>query len=145
MIAIENERGAAEYGRRLRWWYWFATACLLAASLAGWDAGVRFTMAFVIVQVVHYRAREGALRAFPVQTRTAFLALLAAGSCPPLGFIHWLQLAGTCATVGVDYCALARILSLLPWNRTQPLTFRLAWRTFASPPVSGSVLGANRH
>ena len=68
---------------RLRWWYWFATACLLAASLAG-----------------------------------------------------------TCATVGLDYCTLARIMSLMPWNRTRPLTLRLVWRTFASPPVPGSVIGA---
>ena len=129
-------------GRRLRWWYWLATAYLLAASLAGWDAGLRLTMAFVAVQVVHYLARAGSLRAFPVQTRVAFLALLAAGACPPLGFIHWLQLAGTCATVGLDYCTLARIVSLMPWNRTRPLTLRLVWRTFASPPVPGSVLGA---
>lgn len=134
---------ASRPGRRsLRWWYWFVTACLLAASLAGWDAGLRFTMAFVAVQVIHYLARERSLRAFPVQTRIAFLALLAAGSWSPLGFILWLQLAGTCATVALDYCTLARILSLMPWNRTQPLTLRLVWRTFASPPVPGSVLGA---
>jgi hypothetical protein len=129
-------------GRRLRWWYWLATACLLAAALAGWDAGLRLTMACVAVQVVHYLVRAGSLRAFPVQTRVAFLALLAAGACPPLGFIHWLQLAGTCATVGLDYCTLARIVSLMPWNRTRPLTLRLVWRTFASRPVPGSVLGA---
>jgi hypothetical protein len=129
------------HGRRLRWWYWLATACLLGASLAGWDAGLWFTMACVAVQVIHYLAREGSLRAFPVQTRIAFLALLAAGSWPSLGFIHWLQLVGTCATVGLDYCALARIMSLMPWNRTRPLTLRLAWRTFVSPPVRGSVLG----
>ncbi|HET9044226.1 MAG TPA: hypothetical protein VFN70_13805 [Burkholderiales bacterium] len=27
-------------GRRLRRWYWLATASLLAAALAGWDAGL---------------------------------------------------------------------------------------------------------
>ena len=129
-------------GRRLRWWYWLATACLLAASLCGWDAGLWFTMAFVAVQLAHYRALQGSMCAFPVQTRVAFLALLAVGSFPPLGFIHWMQLAGTCATVGLDYCTLARIMSLLPWNRTQPLTFRRVWRTFVSSPVRGSVLGA---
>jgi hypothetical protein len=129
-------------GRRLRWWYWFATACLLAASLAGWSAGLCLTMAFVAVQLVHFLAREGSVRAFPVQTRIAFLALLAAGAWAPLAFIHWLQLAGTCVSVGLDYCTLARIVSLMPWNRTRPLTWRLVWRTFASPPVPGSVLGA---
>lgn len=31
---------AAMNGRRLRRWYWLATASLLAAALAGWDAGL---------------------------------------------------------------------------------------------------------
>lgn len=129
-------------GRRLRWWYWLATACLLAASLSSWHAGLWFTTAFVAAQAFHYLAREGSVRAFPVQTRIAFLALLAAGAWPPLAFIHWLQLAGTCVTVTVDYCTLARIVSLMPWNRTRPLTFALVRRTFLLPPVRGSVLRA---
>jgi hypothetical protein len=129
-------------GRRLRWWYWLATACLLAVSLAGWRPGLWVTIAFVAVQLLHYLVREGSIRAFPVQTRVAFLALLGAGAWSPLGRIHWLQLAGTCASVGLDYCTLARLVSLMPWNRTQPLTLRLVWRTFASPPVQGSVLAA---
>ena len=81
------------------------------------------------------------VRAFSVQVRIAYLAVLATGLWPPLGFVHWLQLAGTMAQVGFDYCPLARLVSLMPWNRTQPLTFRLVWRTFALPPMSGSVLG----
>ena len=130
-------------GRRsLRWWYWFVTVCLLAVSLAGWRAGLWVTMAFVAAQLVHYLAREDAVRAFSVQVRMAYLAVLTTGLWPPLGFVHWLQLAGTCASVGLDYCPLARLVSLIPWNRAQPLTFRLVWRTFVSPPVRGSVLGA---
>jgi hypothetical protein len=129
-------------GRQLRWWYWLATACLLAASLCGWDAGLWFTTAFVAAQAAHYAGRAGSVRAFPVQTRIAFLALLAAGAWPPLGFIHWLQLAGTCVTVSFDYCTLARIMSLMPWNRTRPLTLGLVRRTFLLPPVRGSVLRA---
>jgi hypothetical protein len=38
------------------------------------------------------------------------------------------------------YCLLARCLSLLPCNRTQPLTIGLLRRTFISPPVEGSIL-----
>lgn len=128
--------------RPLRWWYWLVTAGLLAASLVAWPAGLAVTAAFVAFQAVHYAVREGAVRAFPAQTRIAYLALLAAGTWPPLAFVHWLQLAGTAVSVAFDYCTLARIVSLMPWNRTGPLTLRLAWRTFASPPVKGSVLGA---
>jgi hypothetical protein len=140
MTPTEKTMVATLQDRRLRWWYWLATACLLAASLGGWDAGLWITMAFVAAQLAHFLAREGSARAFPVQVRIAYLALLAAGLWSPLGFVHWLQLAGTCASVGLDYCALARIVSLMPWNRTEPLTFQRVWRTFASPPVAGSIL-----
>ena len=30
--------------------------------------------------------------------------------------------------------------SLLPWNRRQPLSWRLAWRTFVSRPVRSDIL-----
>jgi len=126
--------------RSLRWWYWLGTACLLGASLGGWAPGLALAAAFLAFQLTHYLARERSLRAFPVQTRIAFLALLAAGTWPPLGFVHALQLAGTGVTLVFDYCLLARTVSLLPWNRARPLTFERVWRTFATGPVTGSVL-----
>jgi membrane protein implicated in regulation of membrane protease activity len=60
----------------------------------------------------------------------------------PLGFFDWILLAGTAASVLVDYCLMARMLSLLPWNRRAPLTWHLVVRTFLRPPVRGSILGA---
>jgi hypothetical protein len=126
--------------RSLRWWYWTSTAGLLGAALAGWGPGLAAAAAWVAFQLAHYLAREGTLRAFPAQTRIAYLALLAAGTWPPLGFVHVLQLAGTCISVTTGYCLLARLVSLLPWNRTQPLTLERLGRTFATGPVKGSVL-----
>ena len=38
------------------------------------------------------------------------------------------------------YCALARTLALMPWNRTQPLTLRLVRRAYLTPPLDGSIL-----
>lgn len=128
--------------RSLSWWYWLATAALLAGSLVAWPAGLAVTIAFVALQGGHLAARAHSLRTFPAQTRAAYLAILVAGTWPPLAFLHWLQLAGTCGTLVFDYCFLARVMSLLPWNRAQPLSVRLVWRTFASRPVRGSVLGA---
>ena len=128
--------------RSLSWWYWLATAALLAGSLVVWPAGLAATMVFVALQGGHLAARARSLRAFPAQTRAAYLAILVAGTWPPLAFLHWVQLAGTCGSVALDYCVLARLMSLLPWNRTRPLTLWLAWRTFASRPLRGSVLGA---
>jgi len=60
----------------------------------------------------------------------------------PLGFLHWIQLAGTTAMVLVDYCPGARLVSLMPWNRRVPLTLGLVVRTFVRPPVRGSILDA---
>jgi hypothetical protein len=59
---------------------------------------------------------------------------------PPLSFIHWIQLVGTTAVVTVGYCPLARIMVLMPWNRSRPLTVALAWNTIISPPVADSIL-----
>jgi hypothetical protein len=130
--------------RSLRWWYWTSTAGLLGAALAGWGPGLPAAMGWVALQLAHYAVREGSLRAFPAQTRIVYLGLLAAGTWPPLGFVHWLQLAGTCISVTTGYCLLARMVSLLPWNRAYPLTLERLARTFFTGPVKGSVLNAQR-
>ena len=127
----------------IRWWYWLATATLLSAYLgADFSAAIFAAIALTAVQLVHFAAREGGLTAFPIQVRGAYLGLLAAGLYPPLVFIHWIQLIGTWAMVLVGYCLLARALSLLPWNRRQPLSAALVRRTFLSPPVRGSIVDA---
>ena len=126
----------------VKWWYWLVTAILLAAYVAGWRSAIFAVIALGAVQLVHFAVREGDLTAFPVQVRAAYLALLAAGLLPLLGFIHWVQLAGTWAMVLVGYCPLARALSLLPCNRRQPFSLALVRRTFLSPPVRGSIADA---
>ncbi len=123
----------------IAWWYWLASGVLLAAALAG-TLGFVPLIALTLAQTLHYRLREGSVRAFPVQVRIGYLLWLLAGLLGPLGFFHWIQLAGTWAMVLVDYCPMARMLSLLPWNRRSPLTLRLVLRTFLRPPVRGSIL-----
>jgi len=128
--------------RDLDWWYWLATDLLLVAGLAGWRWGMLPVIGLTLVQVLHYLARERRVTAFPVQVRAGYLLLLVAGLLQPLAFIHWIQLAGTTAVVTVGYCPLARILALMPWNREQPLTLGFIRKTVFSPPVAGSILGA---
>ena len=122
------------------WWYWLVTDGLLISGLAGGPGGFGPVIGLTCAQLVHYLLREGAPGAFPVQVRAGYLLLLIAGQWPPLAFIYWIQLVGTSAMVTVGYCPLARILSLLPWNRTAPLTLSLVRRTFFSWPTRGSVL-----
>jgi hypothetical protein len=126
--------------RDLSWWYWAATDLLLLAGLAGAEAAFPAAIALGAVQTVHFRVREGRASAFPVQVRIAYLGLLLLALWPPLRFIYWIQLAGTTAMVLFDYCPLARLLSLMPWNRSERLSLGLIRRTVASPPVRGNVL-----
>jgi hypothetical protein len=128
--------------KEMDWWYWLVTDCLLIGGLVGWSWGIYPVIALTMLQAVHYFSRDRRIAAFPVQVRLGYLLLLMLGTYPPLGFIHWIQLAGTTAVVTVGYCPLARIMVLMPWNRSRPLSFALVWNTIVSPPVTGSVLTA---
>jgi hypothetical protein len=128
--------------RRLIWRYWLLTEVALGASLAGWKAGLTVAIALTTVQGIHLGLRARSMVALPVQVRAAFLGLLLLGSWPPLHALHWMQLAGTAVVLVFDYCVLARLLSLLPWNRRVPLTRARLRATFLSPPVRGSIAAA---
>jgi hypothetical protein len=105
---------------------------LLGAGLLGWPVGLYLAMALCSVQIGHVIWLTRGLTAFPVQVRTAYLALLALGFWEPFHWIHWMQLAGTMARVLIGYCFLARTLSLAPWNRSQRLSFDLIRRAYGS-------------
>lgn len=128
------------YGKPLGWWYWLGVDLLLAAWLWGVPGAGYAVLALCGVQCLHFILLERSLTAFPVQVRGGFLLMLLAGFWPPLRFLHWVQLIGTAAFLTVGYCLLARLLSLLPWNRTEPLTGALVARTLFSPPQRGNVL-----
>lgn len=127
------------FNKTIAWWYWLVTVCLLATGLAGVVEGFYFAILFCAWQVVFFYRRESSLSAFPVQVRLAYLGLLLLAQWPLLYMIYWVQLIGTCAMVLVGYCLLARSLALMPWNRSQPLTWTLLTSTLFSPPVTGSV------
>jgi len=124
----------------ISWWYWGVTVPLLAIGLMGYAEGFMAAAILTSVQVVHFYAREGSLMAFPVQVRMAYLGLLVLAQWPPFYWVYWLQLAGTTAMVLFSYCLLARILSLMPWNRYEPFSLKLFVRTFFSAPVRGNIL-----
>ncbi|MFZ5556057.1 MAG: hypothetical protein ACOZDY_04935 [Pseudomonadota bacterium] len=123
-------------------WYWFAMVLLLAGETAGWREGGLLAVALGAIQSVHFRLRDGAWTAFPVQVRLGYLMLLAAGLWPPLAFVHWILLGGTLALVLAGYCPLARMLALMPWNRPVPLSLPLVGRAIFTPPSPGTILEA---
>lgn len=119
--------------------YWQVTALLLAAHFAGWTGGLPTAMALTAWQALHFAAFRRNLQALDVQVRIGYLSLLVLGTVGPLWPIHLVQFIGVNALLVVDYCLLARLLVLMPWNRAEPLTVQLARRALFMPPAPGAI------
>jgi len=126
--------------RDLGWRYWLATVCLLTAGLAGQPLAFVLAVGLTLVHLAHFLLRERSLRSFPVQVRLGYLVLLLLALPEPLQWIFWIPTVGTWAQVLFGYCTMARLVSLLPWNRSEPFSLRLVGRTFSAPPVRGNIL-----
>lgn len=126
--------------RELSWQYWFVTACLLTAGVAGYPTAFLLAIGLTVVQLIHFTIREGRVTAFPVQVRFWYLMLLLVALPEPLRVIYWIPTVGTWAQVIFGYCTMARCVSLLPWNRKEPFSFDLVSRTFFSRPVPGNIM-----
>ncbi len=124
----------------LSWWHWTLTIPLLAAHLAGYPWALVIAIGICTLVGGYYAVRLRQLRPFPVQIRIAYLGLLLCGTLPGMNWIYWVPLIGTTAMVTVGYCLLARILSLAPWNRTEPLSGSLLWRVFVREPSVGGLV-----
>ncbi len=125
--------------REFSWWYWAVTAVLLIVGLVDRSEAFYLATGLSVVQVVHFRLREGSFSAFPVQVRLAYTAILLLALWSPMNWLFWWPAVGTLAQVMFGYCFLARCLSLLPWNCRDCLSWRLVWRTFSAPPMKGNI------
>lgn len=121
------------------WWYWLVTASLLTYGIMVDPIGFALAIGLTIIQLIHFVARQNSIKAFPVQVRFWYLMLLIIALPPPLQLIYWIPMIGTWAQVVFGYCAMARLVSLFPWNRNVPFTFALLMKTFFSRPVRGNV------
>jgi hypothetical protein len=124
---------------RLKRLYWQLTALLLAAHFGGWAGGLPLAVALNLLQTLHFIWARRGLRAFDVQVRLGYLGLLLLGLLGPLWPIHVVQFVGVNAMLLADYCLLARLLVLLPWNRAVPLTPGLVRWALTAPPAAGSI------
>ncbi|MDH5188946.1 MAG: hypothetical protein OEW37_08330 [Rhodospirillaceae bacterium] len=125
---------------KLSWTYWFVTTVLLTLGIFVWPEALLAVIILNAVQSIHVLIASGKISAFPSQVRVAYLGLLIIGMIDGLAFIHWMQLVGSWAMILFDYCPLARILSLMPWNRSQPFSWDLVRMTALTPPVKGNIL-----
>jgi hypothetical protein len=120
--------------------YWQATALALAAYLTGWVPGIGVAIVLSAGQVLLFAVHRRSLHALEVQVRLSYLGLLLVGLLPGLGMLHLLQLLGVNALLVADYCPMARLLVLAPWNRDVPLSMALVRWVLLSPPAPGSIL-----
>ena len=126
--------------KRLSWLYWLVTACLLTAGVAGYPSGFALAIGVTVFQLIHFTIHEHGIAAFPVQVRVWYLMLLLVAFPEPLRIIYWIPTIGTWAQLIFGYCAMARCVSLLPWNRRESFSAELVARTFLSRPVRGNIL-----
>jgi hypothetical protein len=125
--------------RDIGWWYWLVTAMLLTYGLVIDPVGLLLAIGLNVIQLVHFILRERRLDAFPVQIRYWYLALITVLFPEPLRQLIWIPALGTWAQVIFGYCTMARLVSLLPWNRSEPLSLVFLKKTFLTPPVRGSI------
>ena len=122
------------------WWIWAILAGLMLWGLTGQMLPREAAMAIAVLQAFGYLLIHRSLRHFPTQLRVAYALWMAVSLVPPLSVMYWILAAGTTARVLTGYCAMARLLLLLPWNRSVPLTWRRMAIIAFHPPVHGSVV-----
>lgn len=128
-------------GRRRRslvWLLWFLTWLGLLAGLIdnrAFTAVVAFSAAHAILVLALNRFR---VSEFPVQVRIAYVLWVAAGTfVPHMAVLLYITTIGLIGNLFFNYCLLARLLYLLPWNRDEQLTVGLVQRVFFTPPSQG--------
>jgi hypothetical protein len=126
--------------RAISWWYWLVTVGFLTAGVSGWPAGFLLAIGFTVFQLIHFSIRERSFTSFQIQVRLGYLLLLLIALPENLQLIYWIPTIGTWAQVLFGYCTMARMVSLLPWNRKEAFSFTLLKRTFLSAPVRGNIL-----
>ena len=124
----------------LGWRYWFVAAVLLTAGVLGNPLAFPVVISVAVVQILHFAVREQNITAFSVQVRSAFLLVLLVAFAEPLRVLYWIPTIGLWTMLLFGYCTMARIISLLPWNRDEPFSLALVKNTFLSPPVQGSLI-----
>jgi len=132
------ERIPSPARQRLVWTLWCITWLLLLAGLidpACYPYVVGFSAAHALLFLVLFAGR---ITPFPVQVRLAYLLWVAAGTyLPGLAILLYITTLGLFTNLFFAYCPLARLMSLMPWNRAEPFSTGLLIRTFCSPPSRG--------
>ena len=121
-------------------WIWFAVLICLGYGLFLSQAGFLFAIIVSVVNLQAYVFWDKSFTSFSVQVRLAILGLFLLGQIPGAGWIYWIPFIGISIRNLTGYCFLARVMSLLPWNRTEFFSWELVKRKIFTAPTSGSAL-----
>lgn len=121
------------------WWIWLATVLSLGLGLAGFASGFVGACALSVAQAAWFLVKHRSLKPYPVQIRVAYAACLIAYLVPGFNWMFWIPVIGTMALLLFGYCLMARLLSLMPWNRQEAMNLALLRHTFLTPPIPGNV------
>ena len=121
------------------WRYWLITGVLLSYGVVADPMGFVFAIGLTVVHLLHFIISKRSVTAFPIQVRFWYLSLLLLAQIEGLGWIYWIPAIGTWAQILFGYCAMARLVSLLPWNSNERFSIALIRRTMLACPVKGSI------
>lgn len=123
---------------RVVWVLWFITWLGLLAGLYNrmfYEWVLVFSALHTVLFLILLKFN---LKAFPVQVRIAYFIWVAIGTFAPYMIVlMYITTIGLFTNLFLNYCPLARMMYLMPWNRKEPLSVVLIVRVFLTPPVEG--------
>ena len=131
--------------KRLIWWLWLITWLLLLGGLFEqsfypWVVILSALQSLLFLWLFRFR-----IDPFPVQVRLAYLLWTFLGTyAPGMIFLMYITTVGLPANLFLNYCPLARLMLLMPWNRTEPLSLTFFKRVFLSRPSLGRFVPRER-
>ena len=124
--------------KRFVWVLWLVTWIGVLAGLFDrefYEYVVIFSAAHALLVLFLLRFR---VSAFPAQVRIAYCIWVVVGTYAPyMVILMHITTIGLATNLFANYCPLARMMYLLPWNREEPFSLNLVARVFLSPPVAG--------
>lgn len=123
---------------KVHFWYWTLCWLALVGGLAGVPGAHAALIAVAVVQLVHFRIREGRTEALSVQVRITALVVFTAGLWVPA--LHAVAAVGLFFRITTTYCTMARLLLLMPWNRgDEGLTWAVVRDVMMRPTTGGAL------
>lgn len=101
--------------KSLEWWFFAAILAFTTAGLLGWKYGLPGAAVAAGVQLAYSIARRGFL-AFGSQTRAVFLTCALVGLADPTRLFMTALYPFIVLVTLFDWCIIARLLVLMPWN-----------------------------